>query len=35
VRLVAEHIAALRGSTLGEVSAATTRNAERFFRFTP
>jgi TatD DNase family protein len=32
-RLVAEKIAEVRGSTLEEVAAATTRTAEGFFRF--
>jgi TatD DNase family protein len=32
-RLVAERIAALRGTTLGEVAARTTENADQFFRF--
>ncbi len=33
VRHIAEHIAALRGITLEELSAATEANAEKFFRF--
>jgi TatD DNase family protein len=33
VRLIAEHIAALRGIPLGELAAATEATAERFFRF--
>jgi TatD DNase family protein len=32
-RLVAERIASLRGTTLAEVAACTTENADRFFRF--
>jgi TatD DNase family protein len=32
-RLVAERIAALRGTTLDEIAARTTENADRFFRF--
>ena len=32
-RLVAERIAALRGTTLEEIAARTTENAGRFFRF--
>jgi len=32
-RLVAERIASLRGTTLGEVAARTTENADHFFRF--
>jgi len=32
-RLVAERIAALRGTTIEEIAARTTENADRFFRF--
>jgi TatD DNase family protein len=32
-RLVAERIASLRGTTLAEVAARTTENADQFFRF--
>jgi TatD DNase family protein len=33
-RIVAETVARLRGESIGQVAADTTRNAERFFRFT-